>query len=362
MKTAVSVIALALVLGTLWEAQAAPSWRARTTCALSDTCTPCLPSVAAAVRSLEGRHTFVFTTAGLGAGVQPDGGSASIQGVARLSHSAGAQWLAYTTTEGLVVVQFPSLPPSPQPWSETSPRWPGWDQGRAVRSVVSDALRPHGHWGGIQAVGRFVAAGSSRAGNAAISFFDTSSPATPRFIYYLDVAQYIGAAHYVGLLQLDDRTYLAFAAQDQHQQLEDKSHQVAFFRSQGRDLPSATSWHYVGLWSRAEQQDYQSASLVAQCDGRIHLIGFGKENMGRTTGKVHVWRLDGVSQGRVQMTKVAEQALRTRRTRCQFNAGASAFVTPTGQLVVYCMPKQDEHLSPGRGTLHVQEFVSNRDF
>lgn len=270
------------------------------------------------------------------------------QGVARLAAGPEGQVrFAYTTTFGLVLVQFP-----------TEARLPGraGRQARELSHIVDVATRSDvGHWGGMQASGAEVVVGAqSDSGAWLLSYVAGAAGLTHRSV----IDGPLPSSHYAGLARHDERTAVAFVAKDHREGRGSpgKKHVVAFFDCTGANGELLAKLPGESEWDRgqptAHDSDYQSASLLFGSDG-LYFVGFGKE--GRD-GFIEGWPLP--PQGVDFPTEPSfRRTVRTRRRFANFDAGASIHVDASGALRLYSIAKT-ERGPHGARVLRIQEFAA----
>jgi len=209
----------------------------------------------------------------------------------------------------------------------------------------------------MQAVGHTLAVGSDGPGKAAISFYAVEAGA-PTLHSRLDVTPWLPNAHYVGLVFLPDGRALCCAARDQRR---GRVHEAVFFESHAPGLPLQSSgWRMRGRWKRAESsRSFQSASLIWDAGrGAPCFVGIGAVNRLRTRGRLSVFVLDVTQSEQVHGLAVGSRELRMRRREANFDAGASLYVGPGGDLLGYAAAKLSTRLRAGRRGLRFVELTT----
>ncbi len=226
------------------------------------------------------------------------------------------------------------------------------------------------HGGGMQLVGNVLAVpleerNSDDIPEGVVFFFDVSNPALPVRFGQLEFPEKVGV---VALTDLPDGRYLMATAHGNGQVLE-------FFRSNGSDWRApGFAFEHLYSWQAAELRpegqafwpysvdssttkmisSHQTLNFVKQNDGKLFLIG--SHNTHNYTPAItgdHVavlYRVDGFGgSGPIVLTEVLGRHFMNESPGADndvnFNAGGGAYVSPTGELILYAT----EHYVDGPG-------------
>ena len=154
--------------------------------------------------------------------------------------------------------------------------------GRAVIGILPLSEQYH-HPGGIQALGSVVAVGTDQfqGSDSEVRFFDFRDPRAPQELKHLKIFRKIQRAESVGWVRIPQgpmagRILLVAGSR--------QTRELTFYRSTGVDLFNLeTRFEKIADWEGPHAPkrlpNYQALNLVAQCDGKIFLIGTIKRRL-----------------------------------------------------------------------------------
>lgn len=250
-----------------------------------------------------------------------------MQGVARLPGG----WLAQAQSKGVFLTHFPGQDGSGHDaWaggpSDGVPVFPGLP---AVERK---------HLGGLHAHGDVLVVPSDHR----VEIFRHRSGAL-ELLTSLDVSEHQKGAHFASILPLEKGDWLLAVGRDSRKRR--KAHRVHFYVLPRLDASQA-ELRYLGRRGRGNtRRDFQSGSLLADCDGRVYFLGTGVRVVQANT-HAKLYRVDGFARSgggrpdRVDLTKVAERAPDSERNDCSLNAAATFFPTADRKLAMYCTEKE----------------------
>lgn len=244
------------------------------------------------------------------------------------------------------------------------------------------ALVPHEpgytHAGGIQVLGNILAVpfeGSEQVpiipgcpcflagcpcntiGSSKVVFYDLADPLNPvRLQNDVDHTPFSFEAGTASLGRLaDGRILLVIGRAD--------ANTLDFYVSTTTDART-TAYEWFDTWNEdellggdSEFGNYQNLSILAQCDGTLHLIGT-HENSSIGVGEdfVDLYRLENAAGNDVRITKVANKHLfcdYRGDNNCNLDAAGGIYVDPEGRLFIY----GTEHDNDGpSGSVKMAEF------
>src|SRR5690606_15421945 len=145
-------------------------------------------------------------------------------------------------------------------------------------------------------------------------------------------------AHYASILPLEAGEWLLAVGHDLRRR--PGPHRVHFYVIPGLDAPPGALRH-LGVWDRGRtRDDFQSASLVAGCDGAVFLIGTGvrivQANAHAKLYQVLSFTRSGGRQAVASAGLLRARAPRSERNDCNLNAAATFFPTSDRALAMYC--------------------------
>jgi hypothetical protein len=214
------------------------------------------------------------------------------------------------------------------------------------------------HAGGASAVGRFVAVPLENGRSSRVVFFDFAAPGLP--LWASLERPTIGQAGTVSIAKLRDGRFLVIVGRKDAGILD-------FYVSTGTDL-ATTGCVSIGWWAYWmvgttindwNFGDYQSLTLLTQCDGSLFLLGM--HNDGNRPIFLQDWadlfQIDAtMSGGFFVLTKVAKKHMYCTRggtRQCNFDAASGAYVSSQGELILY----STEHGNDGpQHTVKMVEF------
>lgn len=265
-----------------------------------------------------------------GVGRADKGLSSHMQGVARLPGG----WLLQSYTEGVFLTHFPARDGAGhEPWV-TRP-----EGQETIFPDLPDLCRDH--VGGVHAYDNIVVIPSDGCGERHVEiFWHDHGRLDP--LSRFRVSEHQGAAHYASILPLAGGDWLLAVGQDSRKWR--KAHRIHFYV-----IPSLTAaqheLRYLGRWGRGRtRDDFQSASLIADCGGDVFIVGTGVR-VAWFNAHAKLYRLLSFtrSDGKrpdVEVEKVKERAPKSQHHDCNLNAGATFFPTHDRGLAMYCTEKE----------------------
>jgi len=210
------------------------------------------------------------------------------------------------------------------------------DSFKEIECVLAGGLNRK-HVGGVHAYHNFVVIPSDKR----IEIFSNDGGRL-RILSTFDISQYQPAAHYASILPLVNGDWLLAVGRDGRKKR--SPHRIHFYV-----IPNLSAdqgqLRYLGRWGRGKtRDDFQSASLIAGCDGGIFIIGTGvKVVQSNEHAKLYQVLSFTRSSGRrpsVEVNKIKERSPGSQRNDCSLNAAATFFPTSDRALAMYCTEKE----------------------
>lgn len=320
-------------------------------------------------RPPNGRFTFVSGVLaqlpGLGGPLDPiDGAGGHIQGFARIPGLGDEDWFVMSRSNergrpaGLLYVRLEDVPgrdgdrlvASPEDrdlfWHDT-PRPADPPQYHGARAFVS--IPETRHPGGIQVIGRLVAVPSycntpSCDGKAFVDFYDSAvCSRNPRDEGCLVNRKLLDGgllirddkAYHVAVTRLPDRRYFMVVNRS-NLGLADS------YVSSTTTIDRSTRWLEHGRhWTSGFKNGfhtYQNVNFVTECTTRrTYMLGFARDGSpGSDTNLVDLYQV-AIEGGSLHIRRIRHtRYLAATGGSCQMEGGASVYVTPRGEMLVYC--------------------------
>ena len=198
------------------------------------------------------------------------------------------------------------------------------------------------HAGGISTLGDLLAVADERSGASRVAFFDVSDPMAPVLLTpTIDRADDKASA--VGIVRVADGRYVVITRNDHHadtyvsrtDRFADGFDSTAYARWDG----DAVGGDFTAFYGS------ETITLVRQCDNQFFLVGFGNTSSSApvVAGQDNAYLYSVVYPGAdltesPTLTEIARKTVGCgsgRTAACNFDAGASVFVTDAGELVFY---------------------------
>jgi len=192
--------------------------------------------------------------------------------------------------------------------------------------AISHATDPnYRHAGGMQALGNVIAVGLEipnvgAPSLARVRFVDATNPYAVGW-GGVDVPRDDPAGN-VGYVKLGDGTYLLMVGNTDSRRLD-------FYQSSTTDILFPGGFTFIRSINVDYPEKWQSTQIVTQCDGQMFIVASGK---GGTTGLVRVVRIDPFLG---YVVGVAARTFQQSDAYADTDAGAGAYVTPSGKLFYY---------------------------
>ncbi|MDZ7842874.1 MAG: hypothetical protein U5R46_18950 [Gammaproteobacteria bacterium] len=261
-----------------------------------------------------------------------------MQGVARLPDG----WLVQSHSKGVFLTHFPAKDGAGHAvWAG------GRDHGQAVFPEIPSIHRKH--VGGLHAYDDIVVVPSDQRVEL---LRHRGGRLIPLSIF--DVSRYQGAAHFASILPLAGGDWLLAVGHDSRSWR--KVHRVYFYVIPSLDAEQR-HLRYLGRRGRGKtNDDFQSGSLVAECDGSVFFIGTGVRRV-QSNAHAKLYSVKGFSRSgggdpdKADLDKVKERSPNSARNDCSLNAGATFFPTSKRGLAMYCTEKEIR-----RGQITTREY------
>lgn len=219
------------------------------------------------------------------------------------------------------------------------------DSFKNIKCVASGAAARK-HVGGVHAYHDIVVVPSDTEHDSRVELFKHND-GDLALLSKFDVSEHQSDAHYASILPLDDGDWLLAVGHDSRKPR--GPHRIHFYV-----MPSLTAdqdkLRYLGRWGRGRtRDDFQSASLIADCNGDVFIIGTGTKGrtaVGRKHAKLYQvlsFTRSGGRRPKVEVNKLKERDPRSERNDCNLNAGATFFPTSDRALSMYCTEKEIRH-------------------
>lgn len=230
-----------------------------------------------------------------------------------------------------------------------------------VASYLQYPYPTYDHAGGLQVNGNYaIVPFEGRSARAGFRIAKLTSPASP--LWSTTVLRNRGQLQNAGaaaLTKLRDGRFMAFI-------FGNDADDVEVFLSSGAGMPYFTSG--VSWVSRAHAttpsgfKAYQNLQFVTSCSGDLYVLGTHQNGWPSYADWADLWRVSVSPTYVPTFTKVANRNLKCRsantgNTRyCDFAAGAGAFVSGSGRLLLYAVEHYNDAF-PWNGTaVKVREF------
>lgn len=252
----------------------------------------------------------------------------------------------------------------------------GLDRVRAYKEIATTK-----HIGGMQALGNLVAIGVQCDGacrSGEVQFWHFGSPTRPRLVHILNLSngnksdlgseEFNKHAHWVALTYLRDGRLMAMVSRGNNEP-------VDVFVADDAHLHETTEWTKFSFDPNSPKWipgggTYQNVSLLRSCpeDGRserLYLAGFRQRTGGVLHGtnpwkgdnQIQLFRFDdpGIfdSPDNFSLSHVSDAQFERFGDFCQMRGGASIYVSPSGDPIVYCAEGESKD-----GRLKVSEITA----
>lgn len=249
-----------------------------------------------------------------------------MQGIARLPGG----WLAHSFSKGVFLSHRPAHDGAGHNVWASGPR-----HGEAFFPSLPNVDR--GHVGGIHAYDDILIVASDRR----VEIFRQDNEELDRLSVF-DVSHYQNDAHFASIVPLRNGDWLLAVGRDGRRRK--KPHRMYFYVIPSLEA-NQTEPRFLGRRGRGRtHDDFQSASLIADCNGDVYVIGTGVRRA-QVNPHAKLYRVrwfsreNGQTPNRVEWEKIAERAPKAERNDCNLDAGATFFPTGHRTLAMYCTEK-----------------------